>query len=298
MDTKQLEHLVALVEEGSVRAAAARSHISQPGLSTSIKRLESELGRPLFERVGRRLKATAGGLEFCQHAKLALAQLRLGRADLRDGKSISLRLGIGESRRDDFLGRFSSAMVSLYPGAALEFVEQNYERLVPKVASGEIDAAFLGVPRGSVPRSLERVSLADTTMGVFCRPMHPLAVRGTMVTDQELAGATWIQSRSAPGRLTENARPDNPSLIVDSTYLLRQILQHADYLAVLPELVIERELAMARLVRLTTKRFNFNVSIVAIRRRDVHSRALDAALDIARKCFNESSGADIRIDQA
>ena len=294
MDTKQLEYLVALVEEGSVRAAAARSQISQPGLSTSIKRLEAELGTALFERVGRRIQPTTGGLEFFEHAKLALAQLRLGSADLGDGKNITLRFGIGESRRDDFLGRFASAMVSLYPGAAIEFVEENYERLIPKVVSGEIDAAFLGVPRGSVPRSLERVSLIDTPMGVYCRPTHPLAVRGTLLTDEELADAAWIQSRSAPGRPTENARPDNASLIVDSTYLLRQVLQHADYLAVLPELVIERELATARLVRLETQRFNFNVSVVAIRRRDLNSKALDAALDIARECFEVPSGADIQ----
>ena len=43
MDTKQLENLIALVEEGNVREAALRQHISQPGLSMSIKRLEEVL---------------------------------------------------------------------------------------------------------------------------------------------------------------------------------------------------------------------------------------------------------------
>ena len=44
MDIRQLEHLVALVELGTVHAAAKDRFISQPGLSGSIKRLESQLG--------------------------------------------------------------------------------------------------------------------------------------------------------------------------------------------------------------------------------------------------------------
>ena len=69
MDIRQLKHLVALVEHGTVHAAAIDQHISQPGLSGSIKRLETQLGVPLFERDGRGMKPNARGKGFLSTCK-------------------------------------------------------------------------------------------------------------------------------------------------------------------------------------------------------------------------------------
>jgi len=64
MDTRQLRHFVALVETGTAHAAADDQHISQPGLSSSIKRLEQQLGVALFERKGRGMALNARGRDF------------------------------------------------------------------------------------------------------------------------------------------------------------------------------------------------------------------------------------------
>ena len=53
MDIRQLRHFVALMECGTVHAAAGDQSISQPGLSSSIKRLEKNLGTMLFVRAAR-----------------------------------------------------------------------------------------------------------------------------------------------------------------------------------------------------------------------------------------------------
>ncbi|WP_164066567.1 LysR family transcriptional regulator, partial [Serratia marcescens] len=50
MNLRRLEQLIALAEEGTFVAAAERSHLSQPALSRSIRKLEQELGVRLFER--------------------------------------------------------------------------------------------------------------------------------------------------------------------------------------------------------------------------------------------------------
>ena len=63
MDIRQLRHFVALVETGTAHAAANDQHISQPGLSSSIKRLENQLGVSLFVRRGR-------GLPECQRQRI------------------------------------------------------------------------------------------------------------------------------------------------------------------------------------------------------------------------------------
>jgi DNA-binding transcriptional ArsR family regulator len=58
---RALECLVAVVDEGSVTAAAAALHMSQPALSHQIAALERELGTPVVERLGRGVRVTAAG---------------------------------------------------------------------------------------------------------------------------------------------------------------------------------------------------------------------------------------------
>jgi DNA-binding transcriptional LysR family regulator len=69
---RTLECLVALVEHGSVSAAAAALHMSQPALSHQIAALEKELGTPVVERLWRGVRVTAAGRASADEARLAL----------------------------------------------------------------------------------------------------------------------------------------------------------------------------------------------------------------------------------
>jgi DNA-binding transcriptional LysR family regulator len=76
MELRHLRYLVATVEAGTVSAAAARLHVTQPGLSRQLRQLEHELHVDLFDRTGGRLVPTATG-----RALLPLAREILGRVD-------------------------------------------------------------------------------------------------------------------------------------------------------------------------------------------------------------------------
>lgn len=69
---RTLECLVALVEHGSVSAAAAALHMSQPALSHQIASLEKELGVPVVERLWRGVRVTAAGRATAEEARVAL----------------------------------------------------------------------------------------------------------------------------------------------------------------------------------------------------------------------------------
>jgi DNA-binding transcriptional LysR family regulator len=69
---RTLECLVALVEHGSVSAAAAALHMSQPAVSHQIAALERELGTPVVERLWRGVRVTAAGRASAEEARLAL----------------------------------------------------------------------------------------------------------------------------------------------------------------------------------------------------------------------------------
>jgi len=72
MDLRQVDYVLAIVEHGGFTRAAEALHIAQPSLSQSIRRLEAELGAPLFVRLGRQVRLSAAGEAFVGPARRLL----------------------------------------------------------------------------------------------------------------------------------------------------------------------------------------------------------------------------------
>ena len=69
MNLRHLEHLLALADTGSFSRAAEKSHVTQSALSRSIQALETELGAPLIDRVGKRNELTPFGKAVAARAR-------------------------------------------------------------------------------------------------------------------------------------------------------------------------------------------------------------------------------------
>ncbi len=74
MDLRQLSYFVAVAEEGQVTRAAVRVSVAQPAVSAQIRRLERELGEPLFHRDQRGVRLAEAGAALLPHALAALAR--------------------------------------------------------------------------------------------------------------------------------------------------------------------------------------------------------------------------------
>jgi DNA-binding transcriptional LysR family regulator len=97
MVIKQLVYLLALARERHFGAAAERSHISQPTLSSAIRNLEEELGVPIVERGNRFIGFTAEGERVLEYARRIVADcdsLRQELGELRQGLIGQLRIGV------------------------------------------------------------------------------------------------------------------------------------------------------------------------------------------------------------
>jgi DNA-binding transcriptional LysR family regulator len=79
----QLEYFVAVAEEGHVGRAASNLRIAQPAVSRQIRRLEDELGTPLFVRTPRGMKLSDAGHVFLEHARAILGGIRVATDEVR-----------------------------------------------------------------------------------------------------------------------------------------------------------------------------------------------------------------------
>ena len=74
MDVRHLKVLDTVTRAGTISAAARELHISQPALSQLVKRIELDVGTPLFDRRANPLRLTPAGAEFLPRARAVLAQ--------------------------------------------------------------------------------------------------------------------------------------------------------------------------------------------------------------------------------
>ena len=75
MEIHQLRYFVAVADEGNFSRAAAKVRVAQPSLSQQIRKLEAEIGQPLFDRLPRSVVLTEAGRCFLDYARQILASI-------------------------------------------------------------------------------------------------------------------------------------------------------------------------------------------------------------------------------
>lgn len=95
MELTQLKQFKTVAEKNSISLAARELHISQPALSTAIKKLEQELGLPLFEHAGNRIRLNEAGKIALRYTNAILSQSDQLKTELTEyaRRSSCIRLG-------------------------------------------------------------------------------------------------------------------------------------------------------------------------------------------------------------
>jgi LysR family hydrogen peroxide-inducible transcriptional activator len=149
MNLRDLRYLVALAEHKHFGRAAEASFVSQPTLSTQIKKLEDELGVALVERTPRKVLLTEVGREIAQRARDVLNEVEQIRAIARrtlDPESGTVRLGIFPTLGPYLLPHVVPHVRERFPRLELLLVEEKTEELARQLREGRLDAAILALP--------------------------------------------------------------------------------------------------------------------------------------------------------
>jgi DNA-binding transcriptional LysR family regulator len=181
MELRQLAYIVAVAEEASFTRAAAREHVAQPGVSAQVRRLEAELGQPLFHRGAGTVTLTAAGeavLPFARAALAGAAGVRTAIDELaglvRGHVAIGVVPSVGGWLADalaDFHGE--------HPGVEITLVEDTSDALLDGVRSGRLDFALAGRAEAA-PAGLETATVTDEELVAAVGPGHRLAGRRTI----------------------------------------------------------------------------------------------------------------------
>jgi LysR family hydrogen peroxide-inducible transcriptional activator len=186
MTLRELRYLVALAEYGHLGRAAEACHISQPTLSTQLKKLEDELDVVLFERSNKALHITPIGRKIVDQARRVLAEadaiVELSRETTAPLVG-PLTLGVIPTLGPHLLPWLVPLLKGDYPALRLILHEDLTDRLIERLRSHRIDAALLSVP--ITGPDLEIRPLFDEPFFFACPQDHPLA-RMRTVRDVDL----------------------------------------------------------------------------------------------------------------
>jgi LysR family hydrogen peroxide-inducible transcriptional activator len=147
--TKQLQYFVALAEKQHFGQAAEASHVSQSAFSNAIKELEAILDTQLVDRTNRQVTITANGQDIATQARLVLRdieQLVDMAAQGRQPLSGDLRLGIIPTIAPFLLPRVLPKLRQQHPKLRLFLIEDQTQRLVQRLADGDLDVLLLALP--------------------------------------------------------------------------------------------------------------------------------------------------------
>ncbi|PYI97831.1 MAG: hypothetical protein DME98_06790 [Verrucomicrobia bacterium] len=184
MEIHQLRYFVAVAEEGSFSRAAAKVRVAQPSLSQQIRKLEAEVGQPLFDRLPRSVVLTEAGRCLIDYARQILASIGDARRcvdELKDQVSGRLAVGaiptIAPYVLPELIGRFQKQ----YPEVTLGIVEDVTDGITRRVEGGELDVALVSTCQQSP--ALRRESLGNEPLLALLPKRHPLAKKDRVTLD-------------------------------------------------------------------------------------------------------------------
>jgi DNA-binding transcriptional LysR family regulator len=190
MTLQQLRYFLAAAEHGSFSAAAEALLMAQPSLSDQIRRLEAELGVPLFARAGRKLVLTEAGRMLHPHAERTLASAEDAVESVKEVRTLTggtASFGTFGSAHHYLLGGLVQDFRRRYPDVRVRVVGQNSAEVADAVRDGTLEAGLIALPIDD--RGLEvRPSIREENHYVSASPQR-LAKPKTI---EEIAAAPLI----------------------------------------------------------------------------------------------------------
>ena len=192
---ERLRLFVAVLEEGSLRRAADRLHISQSAVTRQIQSLELDLGGRILERTSAGVRPTNGGQALAEKAKTLLADYDSTMAEVRRlvrGESERLRIGYIASAVQEYLGPALAVLRRAYPKLQVKMLDQTPGEMIIALRHGEIDLALTLHGINLLSRDFYTRRIA-TVKSVVAIPVSHRFATERQVSLSQLKGETFVR---------------------------------------------------------------------------------------------------------
>ena len=245
MEIHQLQCFLAVVKEGGFNRATGRLHISQPALSYQIKRLEQDLGVPLFHRRPGGVNPTEAGRILYQYAQKVIDTVKQARSAIEeqvDGVVGEIRIGTTNSTGIYFLPQALWSMRKKYPAARSFVVYRDSDDVLDLLRANKLDLALVASPRPD--RRLHQEILFEEKVSLVCGKSHPMFGKGAVdVKDLNDLQFIALSEKNPTGLLVRDYLAGlgvsiEPVIATDNVETLKKMVEAGLGVAFLPEMVI------------------------------------------------------------
>ena len=181
MDILQFEHFIAVVNEGSFTRAAEKMRRTQPALSQSVKKLEDELGAPLFARDAHDVTLTETGkclLEYARRIVVLRDEAVRTLGDLRGLSTGTLSIASHETAALHLLPGPLRAYARRFRDVRVGEYRTRLDDIPRSVLDREVDFGF--VAEEPTSRDLQFLHIYSDELILIASPHHPLTARATV----------------------------------------------------------------------------------------------------------------------
>lgn len=192
MNLQELRYLVAVAEHRHFGRAAEACNVSQPTLSSQIRKLEDELGVTLLERTNKRVDLTPVGSQILNHARRALAeagQMEAVAQAARDPLVGPLKLGVIPTLAPYLMPMILKPLKQACPGMTLELWEDQTRSLIDGLRNHRLDVALLATPPDAP--EITELALFDEPL-LAALPLHHRLAGAKSVNEKALAGELLV----------------------------------------------------------------------------------------------------------
>jgi DNA-binding transcriptional LysR family regulator len=271
---RQLKVFEAVARLLSYSRAAEELHLTQPAVSTQIRKLEEHAGLPLFEQFGKKIFLTPAGTELLHHSRLIIGQFAEAEAAMTQFKGVAGgKLNVAViSAGDYFFPRLLVEFAGRHEGVSLNLSVHNRADLLAHLVDNLTDLAVMVRPPPDT--DTESVAFAPHPYVVVAAAQHPLAgesrvplarlMREPFVV-REQGSDTWHSMADGFGRHLPKL---NIAMQIKSTETIKQAVIAGMGVSFLSAHTVSRELRAGSLVVLDVQGFPRMLNWYVVQRRN------------------------------
>jgi DNA-binding transcriptional LysR family regulator len=290
LDINQLEVLIAVAEERGFSRAAERLYRTQPAVSQAVRRLETEVGAPLFDRSSKDGTLTDAGQILLKYAHQMLSLRRDAQEAIKELKGLhrgKVTIGANENTVTYLLPIISSYSAR-HPHIKIEVRRGMASRIPSEVLAREIEIGIVTFRPSDA--ALKSVPVGDDEMSLIVSPQHPLAGRKA-VSVRELGVELFIAHNvRSPYRdrvvqtFEKYHTPLNISIEMPTLEAIKRLVERDVGVALIPKMAAQTEIKAGQLVALKVSEMRLERKLYLIHRSGARlSHAARAFLNIAKQ---------------